>query len=346
MIAGSETPDKGSVDTPSGMTLGYLPQEVEVMGEQTPVEIVLESYAHLVNYDHSIMTLADALEKAEADHKEIFQSLDAFQAEVEYHGAFSLPSKAKSILAGLGVPQDRWHLPVRTLSGGFRMRVVLAKLLLVSPKMLLLDEPTNHLDMDSLIWLEKFLARAKCGMIIVSHDRQFLNRMTTHTAEIHNCSIILYKGNYDAFVEQQRMQEEASLNKAKNLERIISQNERFIERFRAKNTKATLVQARVRKVEELKAEIPVLRSAAKSVTFRFPLPPQSGSAPLKAENLTVAYDSQPPVFRNLSLTITRGEKIALIGPNGAGKSTLLKTLAGIIQPVSGVLTVGHNAELR
>jgi ATP-binding cassette subfamily F protein 3 len=345
MIAGDEMPDSGSVDRPRELTTGYLPQEIEVLGERPPLDIVLEPYAHLVNYDVSVMSLAKALETDKADHRETLHSLHVLQSQAEYHGAFSLPSRAKSILAGLGVPEESWERPVRILSGGFRMRVVLAKLLLMSPRMLLLDEPTNHLDMDSLIWLEKFLGRAKCGMIIVSHDRGFLNRTTSQTAEIHNRLIILYKGNYDSFVRQRSLQEQAARSTAENLEREIRQNERFIERFRAKNTKASAVQSRVKKVERLKAEIPALRGAARSIRFRFPSPPPCGSVPIKAENISAGYGGAP-VFENLSLTVTRGEKIALIGPNGAGKSTLLKVLAGIIAPSSGVITAGHNAEIR
>jgi ATP-binding cassette, subfamily F, member 3 len=259
--------------------------------------------------------------------------------------AFSLASRAKSILAGLGVPVDKWEAPVQSLSGGFRMRVMLARLLLLSPSMLLLDEPTNHLDMDSLVWLEAFLRRYKGGLIVVSHDRDFLNRATSITAELQAGDITVYKGTYDAYMAYKVEREKSDQSTRSNLERQIAQKERFIERFRAKATKASQVQSRIRSVEELKDQLPDIPHVQKSIRFRFPSPGPSGGVPFKVENMTAAYNNVS-VFSNISLTVTRGDKIAVVGPNGAGKSTLLKIFAGLIHPVKGTCIVGHNADIR
>jgi ATP-binding cassette subfamily F protein 3 len=211
--------------------------------------------------------------------------------------------------------------------------------------MLLLDEPTNHLDMDSLIWLEKFLSRFEGGIIIISHDRDFLNRMTTTTAEIYHSSITVYKGNYDEYLARREAHEEAAVNTAKNLQRELDQTMRFINRFRAKSTKASQVQSRIKKVEELKEAMPVLRRNSATIDFSFPLAPACGNVPLKVERATAAYGDFT-VFKELDLSILRGEKVAIIGPNGAGKSTLLKMCAGLLEPSGGRIVYGHNSQLR
>ena len=223
---------------------------------------------------------------------------------------------------------------MQNLSGGYRMRVMLARLLLLSPSMLLLDEPTNHLDMDSLVWLESFLRRYRGGLIAVSHDRDFLNRSTSITAELQAGAITVYKGPYDAYMIYKEERDKSEQSTRANIERQIAQKERFIERFRAKATKASQVQSRIKFVEELKEQLPGAPAVQKSVRFRFPSAVPSGGVPFKLESVTAGYNGVP-VFSNVSLTITRGDKVAIVGPNGAGKSTLLKVLAGQITPLSG-----------
>jgi len=225
------------------------------------------------------------------------------------------------------------------------MRTVLGRLLLTAPDFLLLDEPTNHLDMDSLIWLEKYLSRQKGGMLIVSHDRDFLNRITTCTAEIGFSTITLYKGNYDQY---RKMKEEALIaaeNRTKNLETKIAQTERFVERFKAKATKASQAQSRMKQLEKLRSELPSTQQHVKTIDFSFPEPKPSGSVPVRLEDITAGYDGVP-VIERVSMNINRGEKIAIVGPNGAGKSTLLKLIGEFITPLSGSVQFGHNATIQ
>jgi ATP-binding cassette subfamily F protein 3 len=347
MILGIERPDGGIISVPTDLTIGYLPQEVAEFGCKSPLEVILEPFEHLLNTEDAYSTIAASLETG-CDHPQYRQALEKIgklQHELEFHDAFSLTSRAKAILAGLGVPTDKWEEPITALSGGYAMRVVLGRLLLLRPDVLLLDEPTNHLDIDSLIWLEKFLENFSGMLIAVSHDRAFLNRMTKMTAEICEGGITLYRGNYDGYMEYKRERDESLANTSQNLERRIAQTERFIERFRAKATKASLVQSRVKLLESLKDELPAQPSHRRTVRFSFPLSQQSGGIPVKADALTAAYDDFT-VFSNIGFTVMRGDKIAILGPNGSGKTTLLKILAGAVKPKSGAVQIGHNVEMR
>ncbi len=346
MILGIERPDSGTISVPTDLSVGYLPQEVETFGDKTPLSIVLEPYAHLLDAQNIYDSVSPSLESAEHPlYRKALEKIGKLQHDLEFHDAFSLASRAKSILAGLGVPPDKWEEPVTALSGGYSMRVVLGRLLLLSPDVLLLDEPTNHLDIDSLIWLEKYLERFGGMLIAVSHDRSFLNRMTQTTAEIGEGAITLYRGNYDGYMAYKKEREASLVNTSRNIERRIAQTERFIERFRAKATKAAAAQSRAKQLESLKSELPNLPAQRRTVRFSFPLSRQSGSIPFKAENLVAAYGDFV-VFSNLSFTVLRGDKIAILGPNGSGKSTLLKTLSTVIHPQSGTVLTGHNVDIR
>jgi ATP-binding cassette, subfamily F, member 3 len=347
LILGVEKPDAGVVAVPAGLTIGHLPQEVEVLGDTSPLSIVLEPFEHLLNVEDAYESIAKSLIDHESQaFKKAMGKIEKLQNDLEYHDVFSLVSRAKSILAGLGVPSDKWEGPVTALSGGYRMRVVLGRLLLMQPRVLLLDEPTNHLDLDSLVWLEKFLERFSGTLIAVSHDREFLNRMTRCTAEIRSGRITVYKGNYDGYMAHKTELEESLKNTARNLERKIAQTERFIDRFRAKATKASAVQSRVKLCESLKEDLPALPENTRTIHFSFPLSRQSGGVPLKTEVISVAYNGEAPVFSGLSFTVTRGDKIAVVGPNGTGKTTLLKVLAQQLTPTEGTVTIGHNADIR
>jgi ATP-binding cassette subfamily F protein 3 len=343
MLGGAESPDKGTIKKASDLSIGYLPQEVEVLDSMTPLEIVLEPFKNVLNFESHLEHISNSLH--ESNVKESLNKIDKLYADMQFHDAYSLEARAKMILGGLGVPEKSWTEPVQYLSGGYRMRTVLGRLLLTSPDFLLLDEPTNHLDMDSLVWLEKFLGRHKGGMLIVSHDRDFLNRITTYTAEISNRALTLYKGNYDAYVAARDEAEAAALSRTKNLETKIAQAERFVERFKAKATKATQAQSRMKLLEKLKDELPEMFESEKSIDFTFPEPKPSGNIPLKFVNCTAGY-GEKVVINNLSLLVNRGDKIAIVGPNGAGKSTLLKCAASLLEPKSGTMEIGHNATVR
>jgi ATP-binding cassette subfamily F protein 3 len=346
LISGKDEPDNGVVSVSAGTTVGYLPQEIETIRDAAPLDIVLEPFAHLLSFQETYEAASQSA--AGGDHRHVKRALDkidALQAQIEYVDAFSLASRAKSIMAGLGIPEDKWEAPVQNLSGGYRMRVMLARLLLLSPSMLMLDEPTNHLDMDSLVWLESFLRRYKGGLIVVSHDRDFLNRATVITAELSAGAITVYKGNYDAYMMYKEERGKSEESTRANLERQIAQKERFIERFRAKATKASQVQSRIKSVEGLKDQLPDVHRVQKTLRFTFPSPFASGGVPFKLEKASAAYNGVP-VFSGISLTITRGDKVAIVGPNGAGKTTLLKILSGLLRPSSGACIVGHNTDIR
>lgn len=341
MLGGEELPDSGSISKPSDMRIGYLPQEVEILDQKTPLEIVLQPFAHILNFE-------EQLQKLPTDGsllKDTLKKIDSLCSAMDYHDGYSLTARAQMILGGLGIPEENWSQPIQLLSGGYRMRTVLGKLLLEAPDFLLLDEPTNHLDMDSLVWLEKYLGKQKCGMLIVSHDRDFLNRITTHIADICNRKITLYQGNYDSYLRTKEENEAAQLSRARNLEAKISQNERFVERFKAKATKATQAQSRMKLIDKLRADMPELHQSAKSIHFSFPEPSQSGVTPLQFTAVKAGYDDKL-IFSDFTMAVNRGDKIAIVGPNGAGKSTLLKLASGLLQPIAGSVKYGHNVSIR
>ncbi len=343
MLHGGESLDSGVINMPGGLSIGYLPQEVEVFDRLSALEIVLSPFRHLLSFMDQMQSCGDS----DTDSRSALSRLDHFHAEIELHDAYSLQARAEAILDGLGISASQRIEPIQRLSGGFRMRALLGKLLLIAPDFLLLDEPTNHLDMDSLIWLEKYLLHLKSGMLIVSHDRDFLNRITTCTAGIDNGRITVAAGNYDHFMRLRAETEANAESRARNISIQIAQNERFIERFRAKATKATQAQSRIKLIEKLRAEMPALSSSGsrKTIRFSFPTPQSSGSVPVQFMNICAGYDGKT-IINDCSLSINRGDKIAIIGPNGSGKSTLLKLVAGILEPMAGKLEYGCNVVLR
>lgn len=345
IIAGEEKIDNGTICIPSELKIGYLPQEMEMNTKQTPLVLMLEPFQHLFSLEQKSVLLAETYERDQSVYKKQVEEFDTLIKEHSAVDIYSLEARAKSILTGLGIEENRWNGALSNLSGGYRMRVMLARLLLTEPDFLLLDEPTNHLDMDSLIWLEKFMQRSKSGMLVVSHDRDFLNRVTNHTIEISNAVFTQFSGSIDTYLQWKEQNDIREQKRTKNLQDKIIQTERFIERFKAKNTKASQARSRMKTLERLKEELPQQMHHSRSMRIRFPEPQRSGAIPLKLENITVSYGSADPVLKNLSLTVSRGEKIAVIGPNGAGKSTLLKACAGIVTPVSGSVVVGYNTAI-
>lgn len=345
ILTGEEEADTGTVTIPSNLKIGYLPQEMEIELSDTPLELTLMPFKKLFETEAVIEKLSSSGDTSSAKFSRAAEKYDKLQADMHMHDVFSLPSRAKRILSGLGVPQDSCEQPMQQLSGGFKMRVILAQLLLTEPDFLLLDEPTNHLDMDSLIWLEKFLQKFRGGTLIVSHDRDFLNRTTAHTIEIRNGIITRCKGNINRFLAWKSECIESEMRRMKNIQAKIQQNERFITRFKSKNTKSSQAQSRIKQVEKLKKELPPGHKAIKTIRFELPKPQKSGSIPLKLENITVAYDNNT-VLKDLSLTVNRGDKIAIIGPNGAGKTTLLRACSGMIFLQEGKRLVGYNTTIK
>ena len=329
IILGQESPDAGEVTFIRGTRFGYLPQESEPAGNETVLDMA-------VPHDH------------------------------EHDGQFV--AKAKQILANLGFKQSDFTRPARELSGGWVMRAHLARLLVQEPDVLMLDEPTNHLDLETLLWFQDYLRNYPGAILLISHDREFLNRLCTHVAEIRQSRVLRYTGNYDEYLEQRAATEVTLIATAKAQQREIDRMQLFVDRFRAKNTKAAQAQSKMKQIERLKEDmVQTPEGPDATVGFRFPQPQRSGHRVITLKHMKFGYESKLDstdvgrgalprglagqslgptrlIYENLNFDAERGQRIVLVGPNGAGKSTLLKLLADVLQPLSGERRLGHNAK--
>jgi ATP-binding cassette subfamily F protein 3 len=284
--------------------------------------------------------IEEVLHQMETDYKdELVEKLGELQHEFDLLDGYSIESKAEEILEGLGFKTWELHKPLRQFSGGWRMRVMLAKLLLAKPAILLLDEPTNHLDLPSIQWVEKYIANYENAVVVVSHDRQFLDNVCNTTVEVANTKLNYYPGNYSFFVEEKALRNEIQKGAYENQQAQIRQTERFIERFKAKATKARQVQSRVKALNRMDVIDDVIDDAAK-VHFKFRFGTQPGRNVMALENISKEYPNNP-ILKNTTATIERGDKIVLIGANGKGKSTLLRIIAGT-EEAKGERKLGHN----
>jgi ATPase subunit of ABC transporter with duplicated ATPase domains len=343
MIVGEEVPDEGDVSVPKRMTIGYFRQDVEEMAGRSVLDEAILGSGRVGDLHHELEQLNHAMgDPAQADRMDrILARFGEVQEEYEHLGGYALEAQAREVLHGLGFEDDRIDGDVGALSGGWKMRVAMARVLLGRPDVLLMDEPTNHLDIESIIWLETFLKSLPGSLLMTSHDREFMNRIVTKIAEIDGGEITSYSGDYD-FYERERAIREANREAAyARQQAMLAKEQRFIERFAAHAAKAAQVQSRVKALEKIeKIELPKKRQIVK---FDFRTPPRSGDLVATLEGVTKVYGKRV-VHDGLNLTIRRGERWCVMGKNGAGKSTLLKMVAGVLEPDAGVVKLG--ASLR
>ena len=336
ILVGRQEPDLGRVVRTKGVTVGLLAQEQDFSAGRSVLDEVEKATEELREVTHELRDLEARLGGADARTLERYGALrDRFEAL----GGYTAEAEARRVLCGLGFKNEELLQPASRFSGGWRMRIALARLLLQSPDVLLLDEPTNHLDLESLQWFEDYLAAYDGTVVVVSHDRYFLNRTVERIADLRPDGVRQYKGGYDAFIQQWEEEAAQREKQAARQDAEIAKTERFIERFRSKNTKAKQVQSRVKALEKIE-KVQLLERVKAVRGFRFPQPPRTGRTVVELRDLHHAY-GDIPVYRGLNLVIERGQRIALVGPNGAGKSTLLKLLAGAITQQGGELVLGH-----
>ncbi len=342
ILAGVEETDAGRVHRDSGVTVGYLPQEVTTGEDRTVLAEALSGFDEVWRLEAELESLASRMAGPDAG-PELTETYGEVQHRFEALGGYRLEAEAKIILGGLGFSPDGAHRPLAEYSGGWRMRAALARLLLLRPDLLLLDEPTNHLDLESLQWLENFLAAYEGSVVIVSHDRYFLNRMVTAIAELAGGSVTLYHGDYDHYLMEREARQALREAQARNQAKRVAEIERFIERFRYKASKARQVQSRVKmlgRMERIETE-----ADARRIHFSFPQPPRTGRLVARMSGIRKAYGDNV-VYAGVDFLVERGDRVALVGINGAGKSTLLKMLAGTLPFDAGERVLGSHVEVQ
>ena len=343
IIMGLESADEGTITFAKDATLGYLEQETELMGDRTALNEVIESAHEIKQWERKVNDLSIKIAETPegATLNKYLEDYAHAMERFERLGGYELESRARQILAGLGFPVEDFDKPAKEFSGGWQMRISLSKLLLRRPDVLLLDEPTNHLDLESVQWLERFLSSYDGTVLLVSHDRSFMDACVTHVAALENRMLVTYTGNYSGYLHQREENLEQLRAKRAAQERDIAHMETFIERFRYKPTKAKQVQERVAKVEKIREELVVLPEQSHHMHFRFPEPPRTGDTVISLEGVAKSYEDNF-VYDNVDLKLYRGDHVALVGPNGAGKSTLMKLIAGKLKPDAGQISLGQN----
>src|SRR5438874_2134852 len=337
LLLGDVSPDKGTIAIEKNATIGFLPQETAAAGDETVLELALAVSPELVDAQKVITDYErDHDHEHEADDAAYHDALHVF----DEHGGWELEPKAKRVLAGLAFRETDFDRPARALSGGWIMRAHLARLLVMEPDLLLLDEPTNHLDLESLQWFQEYLLSYPGAIVMISHDREFLNQLVGSIVEIAHSKLVRYRGDWDSYVEQKAAREEQQLAAYKNQQKEIASLQLFADRFRAKASKASQAQSKLKQIDRMKKiAAPVARG--KTIKFHFPQPVRSGLRVITLKDVDHAYGDLV-VYRGMQFYAERGQRTVLVGPNGAGKSTLLKLLSGVLPVQHGTRELGHN----
>jgi ATPase subunit of ABC transporter with duplicated ATPase domains len=344
MIVGEESPDDGEVTVPKKLTVGYFRQDVEEMKGRSVLDEAIAGSGRAGDLHHELEYLQRALEDPEqaADMDKILERFGEVQEEYEHLGGYTLEAQAREVLGGLGFQDDQVDGDVGALSGGWKMRVALARVLLGRPDVLLMDEPTNHLDIESIIWLEQFLKSLTGTLLMTSHDREFMNRIVTKIAEIDAGEIVSYSGDYDFYERERAIRETNQQAAFSRQQAMLAKEQRFIDRFRTHAAKAAQVQSRIKALDKIeKIELPKKRQV---VRFEFRVPPRSGDQVAVIENLEKRFGKRV-IYDGFNLTIRRGERWAVMGRNGAGKTTLLKMIAGALTPDAGDVRLGASLKM-
>jgi ATPase subunit of ABC transporter with duplicated ATPase domains len=344
MIVGEEAPDEGDVSVPKKLHIGYFRQDVEEMQGRSVLDEAIAGSGRLGDLHHELEALHRSMEDPEqaGGMDRILARFGEVQEEYEHLGGYSLEAQAREVLHGLGFEDEQIDGDVGALSGGWKMRVALARVLLGRPDVLLADEPTNHLDIESIIWLEHFLKSFAGALLMTSHDREFMNRVVTKIAEIDGGEIITYSGNYEFYERERAIREDNQQAAFARQQAMFAKEQRFIDRFKTHAAKAAQVQSRIKALDKIeKIELPRKRHVVK---FEFRVPPRSGDQVAVIEDLHKRYGPRV-IYDGFDLTIRRGERWAVMGKNGAGKTTLLKMIAGVSAPDSGSVRLGASLNM-
>jgi ATP-binding cassette, subfamily F, member 3 len=341
LLLGDVSPDNGTIAIEKNATIGFLPQETAAAGDETVLDLalavspalvhaqkVIKDYEHEHGHEHE--------HEHEADDEAYHKALHVF----DEHGGWELEPKAKRVLAGLAFRETDFDRPARALSGGWIMRAHLARLLVMEPDLLLLDEPTNHLDLESLQWFQEYLRSYPGAIVMISHDREFLNQLVGSIVEIAHSKLVRYRGDWDSYIEQKAAREEQQLAAYKNQQKEIASLQLFADRFRAKASKASQAQSKLKQIDRMK-KIAAPVAHGKTIKFHFPQPVRSGLRVITLKDVDHAYGDLV-VYHGMQFHAERGQRTVLVGPNGAGKSTLLKLLSGVLPVQHGVRELGHN----
>lgn len=350
VIVGEEGVDSGSISKSDKTVIGYFSQNIEEMKGRTALQEVISSAGKISELQKNIADCEAKLSDPDLDADAMTKILEQYgemQADFERMGGYDLESRAQEILTGLGIGPDDYNRPTESFSGGWKMRIALAKILLLNPDVLLMDEPTNHLDLESIVWLEEWLRTYKGSILMTSHDRDFMNRLVKKIVEVAYQTITVYSGNYDYYEREKAIRMEQLVAAAKRQEDMLAKEEEFIARFAARASHAAQVQSRVKKLEKIdRIEIP---AEEKTIQFEWPVPPRGGDEVVKFEKLTKIWQSTEGkdklVFSDASGLVKRLDRVAVVGVNGAGKSTLLKIISGHTEASKGSMQLGASIEL-